>query len=160
MSEIRASHWTEQRICGHFRTRYALLEIRGDGPPQIRETCLDCGKCVGPAESKAQHPKVRTYPAIIAHPRPCECHTNERPTQTVADYAAYLASPEWKARRRYYYAKALHRCELCGHSSDAMGKGLNVHHRTYERLGREFDADVIVLCRSCHEKFHDIGQAA
>nr|DAW76172.1 MAG TPA: Protein of unknown function (DUF968) [Bacteriophage sp.] len=35
-----------------------------------------------------------------------------------------------------------------------------MHHKTYENHGREFnrdiaDSDLIVLCRECHEKFHD-----
>ncbi len=32
---------------------------------------------------------------------------------------------------------------------------LNVHHRTYERLGQEkIPDDLIVLCRSCHSREH------
>jgi 5-methylcytosine-specific restriction endonuclease McrA len=32
---------------------------------------------------------------------------------------------------------------------------LEVHHRTYERVGEERPADVIALCKACHEKHHD-----
>lgn len=162
VKQIQAKHWSEQRICGHFRTRSALLRVRGSGAPQIRETCADCGKAVGPAEPRKNHPNAGRYPFIIPHPKPCECHSTERPTPRQIDYAAYLASPEWQQRRAYYYAKALFRCELCGWESAAGsgGRGLNVHHRTYARLGREFDADVIVLCRDCHAKFHDVVEAA
>lgn len=32
---------------------------------------------------------------------------------------------------------------------------LEVHHRTYERVGNERPADVIALCKACHEKHHD-----
>jgi len=32
---------------------------------------------------------------------------------------------------------------------------LEVHHRTYERVGAERPADVIALCKACHEKHHD-----
>jgi hypothetical protein len=32
---------------------------------------------------------------------------------------------------------------------------LNVHHRDYSRRGEERAADVIVLCHTCHETFHD-----
>lgn len=65
-------------------------------------------------------------------------------------YATYLESPEWKHRRDYMLRRADHRCSLC----DTSTNSLDVHHRTYERLGREYDADLIVLCRPCHDRHH------
>jgi hypothetical protein len=64
-------------------------------------------------------------------------------------YAEYLASPEWRERRDRAIERAEGRCQLC--NSD---KRLNVHHRTYERLGYERDADLTVLCEDCHQHFH------
>lgn len=70
-------------------------------------------------------------------------------------YDDFLKTPFWDGVRNYKLKKADYCCELCG------GKGvLNVHHKTYENHGREFnkyvaDSDLIVLCRNCHEKFHD-----
>lgn len=70
-----------------------------------------------------------------------------------SQYRDYLGSPEWRIRRgfalEYYGAK----CCLCNST-----RKLNVHHRTYERLGAEKLADLIVLCEDCHAKFH--GKAA
>jgi hypothetical protein len=40
-----------------------------------------------------------------------------------------------------------YRCERCEGKRD-----LEVHHRTYERLGREWDQDLEVLCCRCHER--------
>ncbi len=37
-------------------------------------------------------------------------------------------------------------CRLCGATA-----GLEVHHRSYRRWGREELADVTVLCRGCHD---------
>lgn len=37
-------------------------------------------------------------------------------------------------------------------------EAFNVHHRTYERLGKERLGDLTVLCRKCHGLFH--GKAA
>jgi hypothetical protein len=66
------------------------------------------------------------------------------------EYDTYLASPEWRERSEYMRRKANYRCHLCNdHTTN-----LNVHHRTYERVGREFDDDLVVLCRDCHERFH------
>jgi len=65
-------------------------------------------------------------------------------------YREYLRTPEWQARRRNALAAALSRCEVCN-----VSENLDVHHRTYERLGAEDEADLTVLCRSCHGLFHE-----
>lgn len=66
------------------------------------------------------------------------------------DYYAYLKSPEWQVCRRMMLDHARHRCQLCNGT-----RHLQVHHRTYERLGREHFQDLIVLCDACHAKHHD-----
>lgn len=35
-------------------------------------------------------------------------------------------------------------------------KNLHVHHKTYERLGKEHLNDLMVLCKDCHSKEHYI----
>ena len=63
-------------------------------------------------------------------------------------YTEYLAGKGWHKRRR----KALIRtktCRRCGSRRE-----LQVHHLTYERLGKELPRDLIVLCRKCHEEAH------
>lgn len=64
-------------------------------------------------------------------------------------YAEYLCSPWWKHVRRLALNAAGNRCESCGAISE-----LDVHHKTYDRLGREQPADVSVLCRHCHAEQH------
>lgn len=68
------------------------------------------------------------------------------------DYATYLESPEWARLRRRAIVRAGGRCQLCN-----SRKSLNVHHRTYTRIGEERLDDLTVLCRSCHERFHGVG---
>ena len=62
-------------------------------------------------------------------------------------YASYMGSDAW--RRNPARLKALSdadgHCRLC----HADG-GLEVHHSTYKRLGRERDNDLIALCSDCH----------
>lgn len=141
-----------QRGCGHARRRYAVL-ICSNGAPQVRNTCVDCGKRSNDPQPLNLHPKWRDYPEIRRH-------DGAEPAKTQTDYEAYLASPEWAARRAYYVAKALHRCQLCNAEGGPGGKGLNVHHRTYERLAAELDADVVVLCRPCHRRHHGVMEKA
>lgn len=71
-------------------------------------------------------------------------------SKTYVPYAEYLQSPEWKEKQQKARQFANHRCQVCNSSED-----LNVHHRTYDRLGHEHMGDLIVLCRNCHEIFHN-----
>jgi 5-methylcytosine-specific restriction endonuclease McrA len=64
-------------------------------------------------------------------------------------YFAYLRSWCWFWRRKRALHRAGYRCERC-----RGGEHLDVHHRTYERLGRELDEDLEVLCRDCHAHEH------
>lgn len=64
-------------------------------------------------------------------------------------YVAYLLSDHWGRVRAKAIKRAGGRCSIC----NAKGP-LQVHHRTYERLGEERDNDVIALCRKCHARVH------
>ena len=59
-------------------------------------------------------------------------------------YSAYLQSGRWR-RKRTRRLKKDQCCQTCG-----VTRGLEVHHRTYERVGRERLSDLITLCNACH----------
>lgn len=65
-------------------------------------------------------------------------------------YDKYRETPHWGEVRRVALAWADHRCQVCNYQDQR----LDVHHRTYERIGAERPADLTVLCRGCHELFH------
>jgi 5-methylcytosine-specific restriction endonuclease McrA len=65
-------------------------------------------------------------------------------------YIEYIRSREWYIKAGEAKARAKFRCQICNSQSR-----LETHHRTYENLGCEQPEDLIVLCRKCHEKFHD-----
>ena len=69
-------------------------------------------------------------------------------------YLAYLNSPSWRITRNHALRRAQYRCERCGAS-----RNLQVHHKSYERLGREWDQDLEVLCEGCHDQHHAVKQA-
>lgn len=73
---------------------------------------------------------------------------HQRPPQ--AEYEQYLRSEHWQGVRRRALDYADDRCQLCYST-----QRLEVHHRTYERVGQERPADVVVLCAECHGKHHD-----
>jgi hypothetical protein len=64
-------------------------------------------------------------------------------------YRAYLQSEGWRITRNRALKIARYTCQRCG-----ARRNVQVHHRTYERLGCEVDGDLEVLCRDCHEGHH------
>lgn len=78
------------------------------------------------------------------------------------EYVAYLGSPAWRATRKAALARAGDRCQFeVPDPAGAMSlprcdktKGLEVHHRTYARLGRELPEDLEVLCWPHHMVEH------
>jgi hypothetical protein len=71
------------------------------------------------------------------------------PSQEGMPYDDYLLSEAWRQRRNYMIRSAGHRCQV----GNQRGR-LDLHHRTYDRLGYELREDLLVLCRECHDLFH------
>lgn len=67
-----------------------------------------------------------------------------------AHYVEYIQSDRWGAFRERIIAERGRRCERCG-AEDGVR---HVHHKTYQRFGREIPADVEILCVLCHDKEH------
>lgn len=61
-------------------------------------------------------------------------------------YHEYMASREWRLKRRRILERANGMCERCG-----FNRATQVHHKTYARLGHEWDSDLQAICRGCHE---------
>jgi 5-methylcytosine-specific restriction endonuclease McrA len=87
------------------------------------------------------------------------CHSTERPLthaahefigETWATYKQYLGTDHWRTTRVACLRRFEFQCALC-----SFGGKLDVHHRTYERLGRELPEDLIPLCRRCHDRHHE-----
>jgi 5-methylcytosine-specific restriction endonuclease McrA len=72
-----------------------------------------------------------------------------QPVDFHLSYKEYLLSDHWLDLRRKILKRDGFACRLCNARTD-----LNVHHRSYERIGREREDDLITLCRRCHEIFH------
>ena len=67
-----------------------------------------------------------------------------------SDYHEYINSYEWWEKATLAKWRAWERCQVCNGTEQ-----LEAHHRTYERLGYEDRDDITVLCRDCHQVFHD-----
>ena len=65
-------------------------------------------------------------------------------------YDKYLLSEHWRLVKQAYYSSDRPQvCAKCGAEHDR-----DLHHLTYERIGRELLDDLICLCRSCHNLEH------
>lgn len=69
-------------------------------------------------------------------------------------YLAYLKSKAWRRRRDRRLRIDNHTCQTCG-----AKRCLEVHHRTYERIGKERMGDLITLCCACHSAVTDCIRA-
>lgn len=67
------------------------------------------------------------------------------------DYHDYIKTEAWRERAEAAKQRVGHRCQICNRPATRVT--LDVHHRTYERLGNERPEDLTVLCRGCHELY-------
>lgn len=89
-----------------------------------------------------------------SHVGHCEAKFRVRFMRAVP-YRTYLTLEHWQRQRKKALDRSGHKCSLCSGTNR-----LDVHHRTYERLGEEAPEDLTVLCRRCHENFHKTGRLA
>jgi hypothetical protein len=75
-------------------------------------------------------------------------------------YAEYIASPAWWRRRERWYHDEVTatgrppQCAVCDKEWTLTSGDL--HHATYDDLGREQHRDLVPMCRTCHERLHQI----
>jgi len=62
-------------------------------------------------------------------------------------YSSYISSARWKNIRKLMIKHSSNRCTRC----NTIRPNLELHHKTYERLGSERISDLEVLCVQCHE---------
>lgn len=72
-------------------------------------------------------------------------------------YSRYIKSKAWRSKRaKYKKSKLPKACVVCGE------KKVDLHHKTYARLGYERLTDLVPMCRVCHKlahKFVDAGRS-
>ena len=67
-------------------------------------------------------------------------------SEPAINYAAYLASREWALLREKVRQRSGNRCERCWRNPQQA-----VHHKTYERVGKEELSDLMAICHPCHD---------
>lgn len=71
-------------------------------------------------------------------------------------YVDYLASPHWLDVRQRWKAANLFKGWVCHCYGCDSREGLSLHHRTYERVGREELSDLVLVCVDCHKRIHQL----
>lgn len=69
--------------------------------------------------------------------------------EVVFSYNQYLNSKHWDLVKQHFAQISPRYCVLCGRTDN-----LNIHHKTYERLGCESPYDLVYLCETCHRNWH------
>jgi hypothetical protein len=64
-------------------------------------------------------------------------------------YNDYIHSPDWEDRKRRYWDTHQKRCVIC-----LTYKNIDLHHLSYADLGNERDEDLVAVCRTHHDQFH------
>ncbi len=142
---------------GTFRFRVS------NGAVQVRECCTECGQAFGAALSQKDKAWVDTLPWLPdgmsadyfedreAHKRHLLLELARKQHaergEFTKSYTAYLASPEWAAKRALVLKKCGGVCEGCG-----VKPATEVHHHHYTHLFDEFLFELAGLCHGCHER--------
>ncbi len=132
-----------QALKGAFRVRTE---------PRMNRSSIKAGDCEIPVITSRTVPKDTLY---LIPERLVDSMERE------IKYVEYIQSIEWTARRARFLVKK--KCEEyhpyptnkehwhCKGCYARLLLGLvEVHHKTYDRLGQERDSDLEVLCRKCH----------
>ena len=61
-------------------------------------------------------------------------------------YLDYIQSEAWRQKKAAIVEQRGYKCESCD-ASDYV----ELHHKNYDRLGRELDSDLQLLCSDCHK---------
>lgn len=82
------------------------------------------------------------------------------------DYYKYINSADWQDKRKNFYNSKMYKkikgdgkwnCYCCGISNVS----LDLHHRTYKRLGVEhIGIDLVPVCRNCHDEIHNLQKSS
>jgi 5-methylcytosine-specific restriction endonuclease McrA len=147
--------------CAHAVSVTCIRTIGGGGTQIVRQ-CKTCGAPTSSAIARSKFTSVElaALPAYRDDAMEEYGRKQREAAQLAWDmesqdrkhaYALYLQSPEWQARRRLTLERDKYKCQGC-----LTAPATQVHHKNYDHRGDELLYDLVSLCRSCHEKTHNI----
>ena len=140
-----------------------------NGAIMVGRQCTSCGSVVGPWLKKTR--ENANAPAwdehlqdawwerakLVIEGKRAEAD-QERSAEHRAwllEHDAYLRTPEWADLRAKVIRREKGLCQGC-----MEVRGTEVHHMTYVRWKRELLTDLVLYCRSCHERYHATSKVA
>jgi 5-methylcytosine-specific restriction endonuclease McrA len=158
-----ASATDEHPTCEHPNTRL-VRRVLANGVLIVIRQCARCGSNRG-AVKKAEVPDLNALPPWNEALRDrwhqlCTARAQrrieererafrEKRTEWWIRYNEYLETPEWAARRDAVLRRDNYLCRGC-----RINRAVQVHHLTYDRVGREPLFDLVSVCLACHESIH------
>jgi hypothetical protein len=70
--------------------------------------------------------------------------------ETARTYSDYLKTVHWKNVKEEFTSATGGVCQLCRHPN----REIQLHHVSYENVGRETHKDIQVICSDCHARIH------
>ncbi len=152
------------RHCPHVKQELRK-KIDKSGQPRLWKQCLVCGSPVGTRVSAkpynwhqvAEMPLfdeelrasyLRAYFARYDERRQGEIDRLKRECRD--EYRRYLQTPEWQAKRDLVLQREQRVCEGC-----RVAEATEAHHTSYAHIGEEFLFELVAVCPSCHDRFHE-----
>jgi hypothetical protein len=176
IDELRASLSTiHERVAAEFDCDHATVSLYFqtcvDGTRQYRRRCSRCFQNIG--KTVLSHREVaaiasqaiewdqrlqqawidkrtrRTQEMRVSVEREIERLWEEKKTLRKEDYAVYLTTDKWKAKRERVLKRDDYLCQAC-----LIRKATQVHHKTYEHIYNEPLFDLESVCDICHNALH------
>lgn len=149
--------------CEHPHSAVRRL-TQANGVVVARRQCSTCGDNLGVVK-KGEVPNLAALPVFdeplrTAWQERCRRYYSDRreayeealrthDARWWAWYDAYLRTPRWSRLRDKVLARDGHLCQGCRESPATQ-----VHHLTYDRVGREMLFDLVAVCERCHSRIH------
>jgi hypothetical protein len=146
--------------CDHEQTELRAKRIATG--IQYKMQCLVCGRAAGNAIKHELVTEFREWDdkleaAWVAGAREAAAADRAREEAEMSaealarreTYQRYLCTGEWRERRRLALIRDRNMCQGC-----LAARAIEVHHLTYEHVGRELLYELVSLCSACHETAH------
>ena len=153
--------------CVHEYT-LILFELN-NGTRQLRRYCKHChhrdGQIVSQKDCELSAIPVRqeiSYKEFISKNNDYESDDRKRYVSSIRDkqeglfykrYSDYMSSDEWRNTRMPILERDSYKCRICGSNAE------EVHHLTYAHFEKEFDFELVSLCKHCHYTEYHSKQA-
>lgn len=165
---VKASpaQWQEYISLSPYQCDHPRSEVRertiANGGIQWRKQCLVCGRSTSNPIKREAGKDVPTWDSDLE--RSYEQHIEKQravlenqfiqqtlaiESGTDATYSSYLATDEWKQKRKLILERDKYICQGC-----LTAEAEEVHHLSYDDVPNELMFDLVSLCRNCHERVH------